>query len=145
MFKRICRSNALKLLLLMMISVFIIGCGSKKYASLEEYVKSNPSVQAELDKTLSSSDGTGKSEISGNTIIMKMYYKEQAWGLDASIDSQLKSLMDQYFDKASATLDQSISQIAQESGVDASLISFRYEYYNPNAESPSYTYTYPKK
>lgn len=143
--KKFCSTRALLLLTLLMVSMFVAGCGKKSYASVEEYLNANPAILTAMNTSMSSSDATGKAEVSGNTIIMKLYYKQTVWGLDSSIDSQLKNMMDQYFSQSESDLAESLADVSKESGVDVSQISYRFEYYNPDASTPSYTYTYPKK
>ena len=49
------------------------------------------------------------------------------------------------FSQSESDLAESLADVSKESGVDLSQISYRFEYYNPDASTPSYTYTYPKK
>lgn len=137
-------TKALLVVALMVVSMLFAGC-KKSYSSLEDYVKDYPDVLTVLNQSMTNSDVTGKSEVTGNTIVMKLYYNKTVWGQNDSVDAQMKSILDQYFDNSASQLEQSRNEIAQGSGVEASLISFRIESYNPDATTPSYTYTYPKK
>lgn len=135
------------LVTLMMLALFVAGCGRKTYASLEEYVQSNP-IPETFTNMSSSSDGVGidvKVEFSGNTAIAKCTYSETFFGVSAAQDAQLQAALDQAFSTESqkGQLDKSIQDFAQASGIDASLITIRYEFYNPNASTPSYSISYP--
>ncbi|MBR1854727.1 MAG: hypothetical protein IJ794_16540 [Lachnospiraceae bacterium] len=140
-------SKTLLLLLLMVVSMIFAGCGKKSYATLEDFLNDNPAAKSSLNASMSSSDGTATVDVSGNTLIMKAYYNEKVWGVDPSVDAQLKTQMDAYFAGASVQkqLEQSINQVAEGSGIDASKLSARYEFYNPGDTTPSYTYTYPQQ
>ena len=138
----------LVLTMLVVLSLFTAGCGKKTYSTLEEFLQDNPAAQSTLDAmSTSDSNGTAKLEVTGNTIVVKTYSNETLFGKDAQLDIQMKAYMDQYFSGADIKkqTDSSISQFAQASGIDASLISVRYEMYNPGASTPSYTYTYPQQ
>lgn len=145
--QKACNQKTLLLLIFMVMSMIFAGCGKKSYETLEEFLNDNPTVKSDLNASMSSSDGTATLEISGNTLIMKAYYNEKVWGVDSTMDAQLRLQMDDYFAGASVQkqLEQSINQVAEGSGIDASKLSARYEFYNPGASTPSYTYTYPKQ
>ena len=143
--KRTRSLRTILVLALVVMAMFVAGCG-KKYATLEEFLNDNPEAKNSLNASMSSSDGTATLEVSGNTLIMKAYYAEQVWGINEVTDAKLRLQMDKYFEGSSvqSKLSRSIDQVAAGSGIDASLLSARYEFYNPGDTTPSYTYTYPQ-
>ena len=135
-------------ILFVMAYLFMIGCG-QKYTNLEEYLQANPMPDAFTEIFMSGDNVsfTMDMEVSQNTIIMKMLSDKAIFSSDASINAKIKAAMDEYFntDSAKASLDSGIDRFAEASGIDASLISVRYDMYNPGESIPSYSYTYTRQ
>lgn len=140
-------SGCFAFVLLITVCLFLVGCG-RKYANLEEYIQSNPMPDAFTDMSVSSEDIHISMDlsVSENTVIMKMQADRAIFGEDENINSKIRAGMDRYFatEDATASLNSGIDQLAEASGIDASLIAVRYEMYNLGESTPAYVFTYTK-
>lgn len=141
-------SNRVSMIFLAVMCVFMISC-SQKYSTLEEYLQSNPMPDTFTNMTLNGGDinMSMNPEVSENMIILKMVSDRTIFGEDESVNAGIRNELDQYFNSADAqsSLNASIDRLAAASGLDATLISVRYEMYNPDSGICSYSYLYSKQ
>lgn len=132
-------------LLICAMMLTLAACGRKTYTSLEEWYADNPSEKMEK-QSFSEESNTASVGISieGNTIVYKMNLGTKITGRDELTDSIMLLTFDSALAGDKSGNDQLIKQISDKSGIDASLISIRYELYNPGEKKPCYNKTYPE-
>lgn len=116
----------------------------KSYATLEEWYADHPSQQISPMKF--SANGVSASvelSIEENVVVYKAFMSQKTIGEDPQTDSTYKSYFDSSFTNQQTTFHKMISQLSSESGIDASMISIRYEIYNPGESTPCYSFVYP--
>lgn len=121
------------------------ACERKTYASLEEWYADNPSEK--LAKTTFTEGSTKASvgiSIEENTIVYKMNLGTKVIGRDELTDKVFIATFDSALAGDKSGNDKLIKQISDKSGIDASLISIRFEIYNPGETKPCYKKTYPE-
>lgn len=133
------------LFLICAVMLTMAACGHKSYASLEEWYADNPSEKLEK---MTFSEGSSKASIGfsveKNVLVYKMNYGTQIFGNDDMINKIFTATFDKAFLEDKERNNQIIKQLADKSGIDASLISLRFEIYNPGETKPRYQRTYPE-
>lgn len=120
------------------------ACGRKSYASVEEWYADNPSEKLDqMNFSASSTKASVSISFEGNVIVYKMNLGTKTLGKDDLTDKIFTAAFDSAFSDQSSN-DKVINQISANSGIDASLISIRYEIYNPGETKPCYKKTYPE-
>lgn len=140
------QSGFLLFIMTCIILLTMTACGHKSYATLEEWYADNPSKK--LDELNFSEGGTKASvgiSIEGNVIVYKMNLGTKTIGRGDMMDKVFTAVFDSAFADDKSNNDKVIKQLSSDSGIDASLISIRYEIYNPGESTPCYTKTYPEQ
>lgn len=142
------RLTKLTALLLSGIMMLVMAsCGSKDYASLEEWYNDNPAYQKTMESMLSSqqTDGlTMEFDIKSNDLVYRYIYDDQVFGKSDDVDAAAKEMLDSALEQQKNNFTQAIDQIAKASGIDAGSLSVVLEYYNPGESAPSYSQTVTK-
>ena len=122
------------------------ACGQKTYSTLEEWYADNPLPESETHSTYQGDGFSGTIDITieENELIYKCTLSKKIFGVDAKMDEIYKEYFDKSFSQQQATFNEIINNISSTSGIDASLISLRYEYYNPGDSTPFYSKSFDK-
>lgn len=121
------------------------ACGHKSYASLEEWYADNPSEKLEkMNFSEGSSTFSMGLSVEENVLIYKMNYGTRIFGNDELTNKLFTAMFDKAFIEDKERNNKIINQLADKSGIDASLISLRFEIYNPGETKPCYQKTYPE-
>ena len=123
----------------------MVACGRKSYASLEEWYADNPSEKLEkMNFSEGSSTASMGLSVEENVLVYKMNYGTRIFGNDEMINKIFTATFDKAFIEDEERNNKIIKQLADKSGIDASLISLRFEIYNPGETKPCYQRTYPE-
>lgn len=136
------------LIVLVALIVCMAGC-VQPYTTLEEYAAHEP-LPDDISHMSMDMDGmriNATVEIHDNTIVYKFVPSRIIFGKDPKLDSLAKSVMEQQW-KSVDTQNKArdlINGLSEATGIAASEISISLEMYNPGADTPAFTYTYPEK
>ncbi len=141
--KKFTRLTALVLTAAMLL--LTTGCMSKTYASAEEWYLDNPGLSDSMQAMSTGSNGASiEFDIKGNDVIYRYRFNQVLFGQNEATDQLLKSALDKDIESQREVFTNIIDMVSKDSGVDASLISVRLEYYNQGADSPGHTQTITK-
>lgn len=138
--KKFTKVFAMMMALVMM--VLAVGCGEKKYSTVEEWYKDNADEFAAVEKELNSSTSDGKMSIycEGNVIVYKLEMAENLFDGDAELNALIKTTFDSMFEQQKDTYTSLIDSVSEECKIDASSISVRIDVFDPTTTTaPGYT------
>lgn len=120
------------------------ACERKTYTSLEEWYADNPSKKlSDTTFTAGSTKASAGVSIEGNVIVYQLNTGAKVFGKGEMTDAIMTAVFDSAFAENQSNNDKLIEQLSADSGIDASLISIRYEVYNRGETTPAYIMTYP--
>lgn len=127
--------------------LMITACEQKKsYATLEEWYADNPLPESEIHSTFYAGSLSGKMDIiiEENELIYKCTMSKKIFGEDEKMDELYTKVIENTFSQQKDEFNKIINDISVISGIDASQISLRYEYYNPGDPVPFYSQSFGK-
>lgn len=129
--KKFTKVFAMMMALVMM--VLAVGCGQKKYTTVEDWYKDNTKEFAEIEKQLNEGQTDGKMSIycEENVIVYKLEMNENIFDGDAETNELIKTTFDSMFEAQKDTYTSLIDSVAEECKIDASKISVRIDVFDP--------------
>lgn len=128
--KKFTKVFAMMMALVMM--VLAVGCGEKKYTTVEDWYKDNTKEFAEIEKQLNEGQTDGKMSIycEGNVIVYKLEMNENLFDGDAETNELIKTTFDSMFEAQKDTYTSLIDSVSEECKIDASKISVRIDVFD---------------
>ncbi len=128
--KKFTKVFAMMMALVMM--VLAVGCGAKKYTTVEDWYKDNTKEFAEIEKQLNEGQTDGKMSIycEENVIVYKLEMNENIFDGDAETNELIKTTFDSMFEAQKDTYTSLIDSVAEECKIDASKISVRIDVFD---------------
>lgn len=137
--KKFTKVFAMMMALVMM--VLAVGCGEKKYSTVEDWYKDHTSEFAEIEEELNSSSEDGKMSLycEGNVIVYKLEMNENLFDGDEELNALIQTTFDSMFEAQKDTYTSLIDSVSEESKIDASSISVRIDIFDPTTTEPGYS------
>lgn len=139
--KQLNKSVAIILICAMML--MLAACEqTKTYATVEEWYADNPPLPEDFTHAVIKEEGLSATMdifFEGNVMICKGTMSKTIFGEDEKMDEIYFKVLDNVIYKSQTKISDIISTLSVRSGIDASQISVRYEFYNPGATTPSYS------
>lgn len=138
--KKFTKVFAMMMALVMM--VLAVGCGEKKYTTVEDWYNDHTDEFAEIEDELNDGQEDGKMSLycEGNVIVYRLDMNDNLFDGDEEVNALIKTTFDAMFEQQKDTYTSLIDSVSEECKIDAASISVRIDVFDPTTVTePGYS------